>query len=43
MSNREIDAHYDALLDITDGNLVKAAQLVCYDITRKESKIEYCG
>ena len=43
MSDKEIDAQVKALLDITDGNLAKAAQLVCYDITRKESKIKYCG
>ena len=43
MSNREIDAQVKAFLDITDGCHVNAVQIVCYDITRKESKIKYCG
>ena len=42
MSNKEIDAHYKALLDITDGNLAKAVELVCLEITIKESS-NYCG
>ena len=43
MSDKEIDGQYKALLDITDGNYVKAIELVCLDIQLKESKINYCG
>ena len=35
MSNKEIDAQYNALLDITEGNYVEAVYLVCLDIQLK--------
>lgn len=42
MSDKEIDAQYNALLDIVDGDYVKAVKLVCLDIQVKESS-NYCG
>ena len=42
MSNKEIDAQVNALLEITDGNYAKAVYLVCLDISTKESS-NYCG
>tara|TARA_R110002020_G_scaffold184071_1_gene380838 strand:+ start:1095 stop:1223 length:129 start_codon:yes stop_codon:yes gene_type:complete len=42
MNNRELDAHYDALLEITDGSYAKAIEIVCLDIQIKESS-NYCG
>ena len=33
----DVDAYIDALLDITSGNYVKAAIIVCKDIEIKES------
>ena len=42
MSDKEIDTHVKALLDIVDGNYVKAVKLVCLDIQVKESS-NYCG
>ena len=42
MSNKEIDAQVKALLEITDGSIVEAINLVCLDITIKESS-NYCG
>ena len=42
MSNKEIDAHIKALLEITEGSYAGAVQIVCYDISIKESS-NYCG
>ena len=42
MDNREIDAQIDALLEITEGSYIEAVQIVCYDISIKESS-NYCG
>ena len=36
----DVDAYVEALLDITNNNYVKAAQIVCRDIQTKELPLQ---